>query len=72
MDERKPKFEIIQHSLNGQTKGYVMTHEITQAEKREFLNKIHELTLSNILQKEDIEEIQKILLKACNRTLSDI
>ena len=49
-----------------------MTHETTQAEKREFLNKIQELTLSNILQKEDVEEIQKILLKACNRTLFDI
>ena len=49
-----------------------MTHSMTQAEKRKLLEEVRELTVNDILQREDMIEICKILHKACNRVLKAI
>ena len=66
---------VIGSVLTGSTRkvGEVgMTHSMTQAEKQKLLEEIRELTLSDILQQEDMVEIFKITQKACNRVLSEI
>jgi len=49
-----------------------LTHNMTNLEKRKLLEEIRELTLSDILQQEDMAEIFKIMQKACGRVLSGI
>lgn len=48
-----------------------MTHDTTNAEKRDLLEYIRELTLRNVLKKEDVDEIYIILQRACDRALED-
>lgn len=49
-----------------------MTHSMTQVEKRKLLEEVRELAVNDILQREDMIEICKILEKACNRVLKAI
>ena len=46
-------------------------HDTTNVEKMKFLEYIRALTLGNILKKEDVEEICKILIRACDRDLPE-
>ena len=46
--------------------------QLTMAEKRDFLERIRELVLCDVIQKEDRDAIFKICLKACNREMARI
>jgi len=49
-----------------------MTHEMTAFEKRNLLEEIRDLVLSDVLQREDMIEINKIMQKAVQRTIAAI
>ena len=49
-----------------------MTHSMTRPEKQWLLNEVRELAASDIIQREDMIEIAKVLKKAVDRTLAAI
>ena len=49
-----------------------MTHSISNDEKQKLFDDLKDLIFSDIIQKEDSDEIYKIIHRACNRTLSAI
>lgn len=46
--------------------------ELTMAEKREFLERMRELTLNDILNREDRDEIYRVCLVACDREMASM
>ena len=46
--------------------------ELTMAEKRDFLKRIRELTLEDVIHKEDRNDIYRVCLAACDRELAKI
>ena len=46
--------------------------ELTNAEKRSFLKLIEDLTLENVIRKEDRDDIYRVCLAACDRELAKI
>lgn len=44
--------------------------QMTMAEKRDFLERIRELTLSDVIQKEDRDDIYRVCLAACDREMA--
>lgn len=49
-----------------------MTHSMTSFEKKTLIELVREYTENDILQREDMIEINKIVLRACRRILADI
>ena len=45
--------------------------DLTMAEKREFLEEIQKLVLSGMIKKEDQDEIFRVCLSACDRSLGE-
>ena len=43
---------------------------MTMAEKRDFLERIRELTLNDVLQREDRDDIFRVCLVACDREMA--
>ena len=46
--------------------------QLTMVEKRDFLERIRELVLCDVIRKEDRDAIFKICLKACNWELAQM
>ena len=44
--------------------------QMTMAEKRDFLERIRELTLNDVLQREDRDDIFRVCLVACDREIA--
>lgn len=44
--------------------------KLTMAEKREFLERMRELVLNDILNREDRDEIYRVCLVACDREMA--
>ena len=44
--------------------------QMTMAEKRDFLERIRELTLNDVLQREDRDDIFRVCLVACDREMA--
>ena len=49
-----------------------MTHNMTNPEKYQLFKEVKDMVLYDILQREDAEEIYKIIHKACNRIITSI
>ena len=46
--------------------------ELTMDEKRSFLKQIRDLTLENVIRKEDRDDIYRVCLAACARELEKL
>lgn len=44
--------------------------DLTMAEKRDFLERIRELTVNDVLKKEDRDDIYRVCMAACSRELA--
>jgi hypothetical protein len=45
---------------------------MTMAEKRDFLERIRELTLNDVIQKEDRDDIYRVCMVACDREMAKL
>lgn len=46
--------------------------QMTMAEKRDFLERIRELTLNDVIQKEDRDDIYRVCMVACDREMAKL
>ena len=46
--------------------------QMTMAEKRDFLERIRELTLHDVIQKEDRDDIYRVCMVACDREMAKL
>ena len=46
--------------------------QMTMAEKRDFLERIRELTLHDVIQKEDCDDIYRVCMVACDREMAKL
>ena len=45
---------------------------MTMAEKRDFLEQIREMTLNDVIQKEDRDDIYRVCMVACDREMAKL
>lgn len=46
--------------------------QMTMAEKRDFLEQIREMTLNDVIQKEDRDDIYRVCMVACDREMAKL